>query len=216
MRYDGKLKREKLTIQVSIDGYRAVAADTNGYAGSDDAVFVERDGKPIQATVTVYRIVQGVRCPFTASARFDEYVQTNNKTGQVLGQWASKPFVMLAKCAEALALRKAFPSELGGTYTNDEMSQANGDVAEVAGLTDDQAEHLRTLSADAGIPKASSEARISNMTPSEYPKAVAALEQRIIEQGTAKATQEPCSECEGTGTVDGHTCGHCGGTGANQ
>jgi phage recombination protein Bet len=72
MRKDKRAGREKLTIQVSIDGYRSIAARSDEYAGSDDAVFTGDNGQrgPAIATVTVYRIVKGTRCPFTASARW--------------------------------------------------------------------------------------------------------------------------------------------------
>lgn len=119
------------TIQTGIDGYRTIAARTSEYAGNDDAVFDSEDGDhPGKATVTVYRMIAGQRVAFTASARWSEYVQTYTKNGvQETGtMWKKMPYLMLAKCAEALALRKAFPQELSGIYTNEEMSQADNDV----------------------------------------------------------------------------------------
>lgn len=105
--------------QTSIDGYRLTADRTGVYAGSDDAVFEDGpDGKPTKATVTVWKFVKGQRCPFTATARWGEY-----NAGQ--GMWNKMPHTMLAKCAEALALRKAFPAELSGIYTREEMDQAD-------------------------------------------------------------------------------------------
>ncbi len=103
----------KLSIQTGIDGYRAVAQRTGLYAGSDDAIFdgLSKDKQyPGKATVTVYKIVGGIRCPFTASARWDEYVPPENQRAM----WKKMPHNMLAKCAESLALRKAFPEELAG------------------------------------------------------------------------------------------------------
>jgi phage recombination protein Bet len=179
MRWDKRAGREKLTVQVGIDGFRAVAARTREYAGSDDAVFTGT-GAELKATVTVYRITQGVRCPFTASARWTEYVQTT-KGGQPAGQWASKPFIMLAKCAEALALRKAFPAELGGIYTDAEMPQ-HGDVVDAPALTDEQRDILRDLSMQAGVSAAVAETRIGNMKAAEFERAVETLKQRIEEQ----------------------------------
>lgn len=179
MRYDARAKRAKLTVQVGIDGFRAVAARTREYAGSDDAVFTGT-GPELKATVTVYRITQGVRCPFTASARWSEYVQTT-RDGKPSGQWGSKPFVMLAKCAEALALRKAFPAELGGIYTDAEMPQ-HGDVVDAPALTDEQAKILRDLSEQAGVSSVVAETRIGNMKAAEFERAVETLKQRIDEQ----------------------------------
>jgi hypothetical protein len=74
----------------------------------------------MRSVVTVWKMVGGVRGSFTASALWSEYQQANNK------MWAKMPCTMLAKCAEALALRKAFPADLSGLYTTEEMMQAEG------------------------------------------------------------------------------------------
>ncbi len=116
------VKRQgKLVIQTAVDGYRLIADRTGKYAGNDDPVFDNED-HPNKATVTVYKIVAGVRCPFTATARWKEYYP-----GEKMGfMWDRMPCVMLGKCAESLALRKAFPQELSGLYTDEEMDQAGG------------------------------------------------------------------------------------------
>lgn len=109
----------KVTIIVGIDGYRVTAARTGLYAGSDDAVF-DDPKNPTIATVTIYKMVGGQRCPFTASARWNEYCPQPPQDHM----WRKMPNTMLAKCAEGLALRKAFPAELGGAYIKEEMDQA--------------------------------------------------------------------------------------------
>lgn len=120
-RYDAKAKRNIYTPQTSIDGYRLIAARTGQYAGSDDPLFAESGNRPSKATVTVYRAVAGTRCPFTASAYWSEYYPGANKSFM----WDKMPHTMLAKVAESLALRKAFPEEMSGLYTTEEMAQAN-------------------------------------------------------------------------------------------
>lgn len=108
----------RMALQTSIDGFRLMAARTGVYAGNDDAIFEEDDkGKPTRARVTVYRITEGQRCAYSASARWSEYNAGGN-------MWSKMPHTMLAKCAESLALRKAFPAELSGLYTTEEMDQA--------------------------------------------------------------------------------------------
>lgn len=125
----------KLTFQTSVDGYRLIADRTHCYAGSDDPLFDEglslyqhlKSGRanPITATVTVWKIVQGVRCPFSASVSWEQYSQTyydqTSKARKLTATWAKMPHLMLAKCAESLALRKAFPAELSGIYTSEEF-----------------------------------------------------------------------------------------------
>jgi phage recombination protein Bet len=120
-RWDSKAKRERWVPQPSIDGYRLIATRTGHYAGSDEPIFLEGEKHPTKATVTVYRVVAGVRCPFTASVYWDEFVPKETQAFM----WNKMPHVMLAKVAEAQALRKAFPEDLSGLYTDDEMAQAN-------------------------------------------------------------------------------------------
>lgn len=139
-RNDRNAGRKVMTIQVGIDGYRLLADRTGGYAGSDEpeyAVDFDEAGKaeshPSKASVTVWKMVAGQRCSFTASARWMEYVPEYGT------HWKRMPFLMLGKVAEALALRKAFPAELSGLYTREEMDQAGQEVIDVDGVVVERA-----------------------------------------------------------------------------
>jgi len=117
---------KKMTIQTSIDGFRILAERSGEYGGQDKPkFFYDKDGNVESAEVTVYRFRGDLRYQAAVvEAYFNEYQQTG-KDGKAQGLWAKMPRTMLAKCAEALALRKAFPQQLSGLYTEDEMAQAD-------------------------------------------------------------------------------------------
>lgn len=131
----GQGDRAKMTIQTGIDGYRLIAARTGTHMGTTDAEFgpLTQEGFPEWARVIVRRLVHGQVAEFPATARWSEYVQEKDEwvnrqpTGKkvVSDMWRKMPHTMLGKCAEALALRKAFPAELSGVYTSEEMQQAD-------------------------------------------------------------------------------------------
>ena len=118
-----------LTIQVGIDGFRKIAANTNevdgiteewcGADGGWTGVWLAKE-PPAAARVTVHR--KGCAHPFVATARWEEYAQTS-------GLWSKMPSLMISKVAEARALRRGFPGELGGLYGAEEMAQAHGEEA---------------------------------------------------------------------------------------
>jgi phage recombination protein Bet len=131
-RWDNKEKREVMAIQIGIDGFRGMAEDTGRYSHQDPPLWCDATGQwfdvwlldeaPAAAKVAVYRI--GVDEPFVGVAKFSEYVQ-RKKDGTPTHMWTKMPSNMIAKCAESLALRKAFPRQLAGVYTHEEMAQAD-------------------------------------------------------------------------------------------
>lgn len=106
--------------QTGIDGLRLIADRTDRYAPGREPSFAYDGGNLLTATAYVKKFVRGEWHEVAATAHYDEYVQ-RKRDGQPNQMWGEKPHIMLAKCAEALALRRAFPAEMSGLYTADEM-----------------------------------------------------------------------------------------------
>jgi phage recombination protein Bet len=138
-----------MQTMISIEGQRAVAHRTGQYNGEADPLYcgedeqwktiwnVKKDGFPLAVKFKVYR--KGVEHPIHGLALWSEYAQ-KKKDGNLTAMWKDRPIGMLTKCAEALALRKAFPEDLSGVYVDAEMDKALADEQNRGEYIDVQAE----------------------------------------------------------------------------
>jgi phage recombination protein Bet len=122
---------ERWICITGIDGFRVIADRTGLYNGQDEPEFIYEEGEPcgkcqrrgktlLLARVKVYR--KDIDRAFVGVARYEEFVQTK-RNGEPNKMWLKMPHSQLAKCAEALAFRKAFSDDLGDIYAPEEFPQ---------------------------------------------------------------------------------------------
>lgn len=101
-------------IMTGINGFYSIANTHPMYDGTEVETFFDDKGKPTHSIAKVWR--KDRRFPSVGIARWNEFGKTH-------GNWRNMPILMLEKCSESLALRKAFPQELNGMYTVEEMPE---------------------------------------------------------------------------------------------
>lgn len=135
--YTDKQGRRTVVSQTSIDGLRLIASKSGNYGGSVNPRLTIKDKNgakhvipheeydPAEADQIVSATISVINTEFPqpqiATALYSSYARTYD--GRPTGLWATMPDVMLLKCAESMALRKAFPQDLSGIYTSEEMGQ---------------------------------------------------------------------------------------------
>src|SRR5487761_1121676 len=126
---------EKQTIQVGIDGFRVIRDRIADRAGLDveyeDTIWYDADGQPHDVWLSPEPPVACRVVVIKGGRRFPGGVRPAacaavNKDGEMVAQWRTQPDHMIEKCAEAFALRRAFPNDLGGLYIDDEMQPSPG------------------------------------------------------------------------------------------
>jgi len=211
------------SIQTGIDGFRVVAERSKLYAGQDDPEWLTESGEwvpafvkgkhgdhPLAARVRVYR--HDWSRPMTGIATWDEYAQTTRK-GDLTAMWKQRGPGQLAKCAEALALRKAFPQDLSGLYTDDEMRGAV-DVVDAADA--DQADvpvrHRSRVAqlAAASAPAPAQDATVVVEVPEGADGGEPASDGRTAPDEAEPVSLFPCSRCgESVVEDEGSICEPC-------
>ena len=154
-------RADKMTIQTSIDGFRVIAERSGSYAGQDEPIWEnDEKGFPIKCTVRVYKFTPNFEqryCAGVGVAHFKEYYPNPQMLQKTM------PHTMIAKVAEALALRKAFPQDLSGLYTGDEIADAPKEIVpnkffkepegSMKNLSDIAGEELKASAEDARLNK---------------------------------------------------------------
>jgi phage recombination protein Bet len=172
--------KKKATQITTIGALRKIANDTGVYAGQLPSKWIYLDDQnkvtesefplpeePYAVKATVLR--RDFQAPLTVVARFDAYKQTKNN-GNLTSMWARRGSEQLEKCAEALALRKAFPEKLSGLYISEEIAADREDRPETEQKVTAPAPELPAVPAVNQTPVAPTEApRPKNEFPTGFP-----------------------------------------------
>lgn len=169
---------EHMSIQATIDGLRAIAERSESYLGAAPTQWCGPNGEllevwlkpepPLAARVTVRRLVQGHVAETTAVAHWAEYApDTSAPAGRM---WKQMPALMLAKVAEALALRRAFPLQLSGIYTTEEMAQAEPSTETPAAGAPDFSTQLKAAAKGLKWGDIKLAYKVAGLTPPDYAK----------------------------------------------
>lgn len=187
----------KWSVTASIDGFRLVAQRTGEYGGQlgpywcgQDGVWVDvwtKPEAPFAAKVGVMRT--GFAEPLWSVARFEAYAQKSPL-------WGKMPDLMIAKVAEMLGLRRAFPQELSGLYGVEEMEQAGVARPEATVASNGSTGAAKGLRAMAAEVK---EAAAKAMGPSQ---AVQELSEQLAEAVGAAMVEFKAPQAEVTTTQD--------------
>lgn len=184
-RWDSKANKEIGTFQTGIDGSRLIAQRSGMFEGESGPfwcgedgiwkeVWLDKDALPAAAKVGIFR--KGFREPMIGTALYKDYVQKKSDgTPNVF--WKTRPEHMLAKCAEALALRKAFPQDLSGIHVYEEMGGSSE-----AGIPG-EGPIVDTTSTPSQEEKSSV---ASNQTPTNQPQTPQTTKERILSEGEIK------------------------------
>ena len=191
-------RKDKGTLQVGIDGFRAIADRSGAYAGSEPPLFrgsvsLPNDiDVPEKASVVVWKIVQGHRAAFTGEAYWREFYPGPDAAGAM---WRKMPHHMLGKCAEGQALRKAFPALLGGV----EMSDSDG-ISSSIGM---EVTELPTVNPPSpSPPKPQERPRTGpSVTAADYARTVGQFYDEVADEPPAQSP-EPVAEENQAGFVD--------------
>ncbi len=168
----------RLVIFASIDGLRLCAQRSQRYDGLAARVGVR---------------MQGVSEPTIATATWREFAK--DVTKPVGRTWKAMPSIMLAKCAEAQALRKAFPAELSGVYAIEELD-LRPDTS-TPRISDEQQIALSAKLVEGGFSQEVADAHAAQVPASKFDEAMQRAERRIAEAQAAAATPADDEDVQG-------------------
>lgn len=209
------------SIQTAIDGFRVIAERSKQYAGQDEPEWLTAEhgwvpafvkslhgDHPLAARVKVYR--HDWDRPMVGIATWDEYAQTK-RNGQLTSMWEQRGAGQLAKCAEALALRKAFPQDLSGIYTDDEMDSQTVDVGDEP-QAPRRPRGMQTLASRARAAEAQNAPQEASEEPTvpDAPADGVSASDGATGPGADESELFPCPECgEFAATAENSLCAPC-------